>query len=223
MNKLSVAKQRCRLALGGLVASLAFAGVALASPILILEIQGGNALTVGQTVNANLVVSNLGADEVVTTFDVNLNFDQSIAAASDLQINTTALDTDNVNSGAALVGNGFTLNFFGFTNAGVFNSNTFADLKSLQGGASGTFTLASFLLQGVGVGNSLINYSSPFIFAIETSSTFTVPLDLGDTAAGPDQQITVSAANNTVPLPGGFALALLGLAALTRASSVRRR
>jgi hypothetical protein len=223
MNTLRVAKQRCRQALGGLFACVAFAGAALASPILILEIQGGNALTVGQTVNANVVVSNLGADEVVTTFDVNLDFDQSIAAASNLQINTTALDTDNVNSGASLVGNGFTLNFFGFTNAGVFNSNTFADLKALQGGASGTFTLASFLLQGVGVGNALINYSSPFIFAIETSSTFTVPLDLGDTAAGPDQRVAVSAGSNTVPVPGGFALALLGLALLGGASTLRRR
>lgn len=213
---------QARRALGMALASFTLAGGALAAPVLMLEIAGGNALTVGQSANASLVVTGLGADEVVTVFDVSLDIDQAIAAVSNLAVNEAALDTDSANSGASLSGNGFSFNFFGFTNAGVFNNNNFTDLKALQGGASGTFTLASFVLQGVSVGNSIVAFGSPFIFGIETAATFGTPLDLGDNATSPLSPITVTGAGNPVPAPGALALFLLGLAASAGATKRRR-
>jgi hypothetical protein len=224
MNVFTVLKQNGLHRCLGLVACLALSSVAQALPVLTVEIQGGNAISIGQTVSASLVVTNLGVDEVVTAFDVTVDFDEAVASSSGLQVNTIALDTDALSSGASLLGNGVSHNFFGTTNAGTFNSNTFADLKVLQGGASGTFTLASFFLTGVSAGSSFLSYASPFIFAIENSATLTVPLDLGDTAAGQNPTLTVTRGNdNAVPLPSALTLALLGVAGLARTKKLRRQ
>jgi hypothetical protein len=195
--------------------------VAHAAPLLVFDFAPGNEINVGGTTTVSLNVINLGVDEVVTAFDISLDYDPAIVTASGFSINTFALDTDSANSGAGKLANGTTLNFFGFTNAGVFNTNTFSDLKSLQGSS---FTLAQFSLQGLAAGASLLNFVSPFVFAIETAATFGSPLDLGDAAAGADASVRVTAVPTGVPAPGVLGLVALGLLFAGRwRSDLRRR